>query len=171
MKKLVYLIIVMVVLGLIVSGCIPVVPPTEQSEPTILTRNSTDYYVRTDGSDTNTGLANTPEDAWLTINKGTCSSSPLSSGDILHVADGTYNLSGRIYVQKAGITVSGNTVNPEKVIVQYSPAANSLIFDMRASNVTIQGIKTTGGKTGFWFDQSGVTGCTISHCIVDKEWR
>ena len=32
MKKLFYLIIVMVVLGLIVSGCIPVVPPTEKDE-------------------------------------------------------------------------------------------------------------------------------------------
>jgi len=32
MKKLIYLIVLIVVLGLIVSGCIPVVPPTEQDE-------------------------------------------------------------------------------------------------------------------------------------------
>ena len=32
MKKLIYLIVVIVALGLIVSGCIPVVPPAEQGE-------------------------------------------------------------------------------------------------------------------------------------------
>lgn len=32
MKKLIYLIVVIVALGLIVSGCLPVVPPSEQSE-------------------------------------------------------------------------------------------------------------------------------------------
>ena len=39
MKKLVYLIIVIVALGLIVSGCLPVVPPAEKDEATILTKS------------------------------------------------------------------------------------------------------------------------------------
>ena len=38
MKKLVYLIIVIVAFGLIVSGCIPVVPPTEKDETSMLTK-------------------------------------------------------------------------------------------------------------------------------------
>jgi parallel beta-helix repeat protein len=38
MKKLIYLIIVMIVLGLIISGCIPVVPPAEQSNTDNLTK-------------------------------------------------------------------------------------------------------------------------------------
>jgi hypothetical protein len=38
MKKVVYLIIVMVVLGLIISGCIPVVPPAVQNETSGLTK-------------------------------------------------------------------------------------------------------------------------------------
>jgi len=38
MKKLVYLIVAIVVLGLIVTGCIPVVPPAEQDEASILTK-------------------------------------------------------------------------------------------------------------------------------------
>ena len=125
----------------------------------------TDYYVSPTGSDSNDGL--TPATAWATINKGTCSSSPLTSGDILHVADGTYTITGRIWVEKAGITVSGNTASPGNVIVQYSPAANSLIFDMRANDVTVEGIKTISGKDGFFFDQS-VSGCTISHCIIEN---
>jgi hypothetical protein len=38
MKKLVYLIIVIVALGLIVSGCLPMVPPVEKEETGILTK-------------------------------------------------------------------------------------------------------------------------------------
>ncbi|MCK4406345.1 MAG: right-handed parallel beta-helix repeat-containing protein [Bacteroidales bacterium] len=130
---------------------------------------ATDYYVRTDGNDSNTGLTNDAAGAWLTINRGTDPNmgSPLVSGDILNIADGTYTIISRIWVKIAGITITGNTASPGNVIVQYSPAKNNLVFDMRASNVTIEGIKVTGGKTGFWFDQSAVTGCTISNCIVD----
>jgi len=38
MKKLLYLIVIMLVLGLIVTGCIPVVPPAEKEETGILTK-------------------------------------------------------------------------------------------------------------------------------------
>jgi len=38
MKKLIYLIVAIVILGLIVSGCIPVVPPVEKDEITSLTK-------------------------------------------------------------------------------------------------------------------------------------
>jgi hypothetical protein len=38
MKKLLFLIVAIVVLGLIVSGCLPVVPPVEKDEATILTK-------------------------------------------------------------------------------------------------------------------------------------
>ena len=88
-----------------------------------------------------------------------------TAGDTVDVADGTYTITNKILVNK-GVTITGDTNSPENVVVQYSPAANSLIFDMRASNATIQGIKVTGGKAGFWFNQGGITGCTISHCIV-----
>ena len=40
MKKLIYLIIAITVLGLIVTGCIPMVPPTEQNEPELLPNKS-----------------------------------------------------------------------------------------------------------------------------------
>ena len=90
-----------------------------------------------------------------------------TSGDTINVADGTYNITSRISVNKENITITGNVNHPDTVIVQYNPVANNLIFDMRASNATVEGIKTTNGKSGFWFDQSGVTGCTVSHCIID----
>ena len=104
-----------------------------------------------------------PGQTYTTIQAAIDAANP---GDTINVADDTYTITSKIIVNEE-VTITGNIGNPENVVVQYSPAANSLMFDMRASNVTIQGIKTTGGKTGFWFDQSGVTGCTISHCIVD----
>ena len=42
MKKLMFLIIAIVALGLIVSGCLPVVPPAEKDEATILTKQRPD---------------------------------------------------------------------------------------------------------------------------------
>lgn len=47
----------------------------------------TTYYVRTDGNDSNSGLENTPEGAWLTIQ---ASATKISGGDSLLVADGDY---------------------------------------------------------------------------------
>lgn len=40
MKKFIYLIVAIVILGLIVPGCIPVVPPTEEDESSNLTKGS-----------------------------------------------------------------------------------------------------------------------------------
>jgi parallel beta-helix repeat protein len=91
-----------------------------------------------------------------------------SAGDTISVADGTYTITSKILVNKEGITITGDVNTPENVVVQYSSLTKSLIFDMRASNAVIEGFKTTNGKSGFWFDQSGVTGCTISNCIIDN---
>ena len=166
MKKYYFLIVLTLILGLVLTGCsllsnISQVPATEQSEPTILTRGI-DIYVATTGNDTTgDGSSGNP---WATISHAISQAAP--TGDTINVADGEYTITSKILVNK-GVTITGNIANPENVVVQYDPVANLLIFDMRASNATIQGIKTTGGKSGFWFDQSGVTGCTISHCIID----
>src|SRR3989304_5992911 len=52
------------------------------------------YYVRTDGSDSNTGLANTAGSAFLTIQKAVdvvCHSLDTQSFDVtIQLADGTY---------------------------------------------------------------------------------
>jgi len=45
MKKLVYLIVVIMALGLIIAGCIPTVPPTEQGDLGILTKEANGLHV------------------------------------------------------------------------------------------------------------------------------
>jgi len=50
MKKLLFLVVAMLVLGLIVSGCLPVVPPAEKDEITSLTKVRPDVKPGTDFS-------------------------------------------------------------------------------------------------------------------------
>jgi len=90
-------------------------------------------------------------------------------GDTINVADGTYTITSKILVNKE-VTIAGNVSHPENVIVQYSAPTNSLMFDMRANDVTVEGIKTISGKSGFFFDQ-GATGCKISHCIIENTYE
>jgi parallel beta-helix repeat protein len=90
-----------------------------------------------------------------------------SAGDTINVTNGLYTITSKILVDE-GVTITGNVIHPENVVVQYSSLTDSLIFDMRASDAVIEGFKTTNGKSGFWFDQSYITGCTISNCIVDN---
>jgi hypothetical protein len=121
MKKLVYLIVAIVVLGLIASGCIPVVPPTEQSEPTSLTRGPDEtYYVATDGSDaygdgTETWVDNDSSGGWtlgdigpwLTISYAI---SQVLSDDTIIVKAGTYT-EGIITIDK-DLTIISATSKP-----------------------------------------------------------
>ena len=48
------------------------------------------YYVRTDGSDSNTGTGPGPGQAWLTVGKAV-SATGMSSGDTVYIAPGVYS--------------------------------------------------------------------------------
>lgn len=86
------------------------------------------YYVRTDGSDSNNGLANTSGGAFLTIQKAidVVASIDLSIYDVtIQVADGTYT--GAIvvdgpWVGLGSVTLKGNTSTPTNVVVTASGA-------------------------------------------------
>jgi hypothetical protein len=121
MKKLIYLIMAIVVLGLIASGCLPVVPPTEQSEPTSLTRGPDEtYYVATDGSDaygdgTETWVDNDSSGGWTSGDTGpwltiSYAISQVLSDDTIIVKAGTYS-EGIITIDK-NLTIIGATGKP-----------------------------------------------------------
>ena len=80
------------------------------------------YYVRTNGSDANNGLANTSGGAFLTIQKAVDVASNLDNMGFdvtIQIADGTYNetITLKSFVGSGRITVQGNTSNAGGVII------------------------------------------------------
>ena len=116
-----------------------------QSSRDRLSANRT-YFVRTDGNDVNTGLANTIGGAFLTIQKAIDIASSLDIGIydvIIQVADGTYNqqLFLKYAVGSGTIFITGNTASPANVTIT-SPtfptiSSNTLsLYDIKGFLVT-----------------------------------
>lgn len=93
-----------------------------------LTANRT-YYVRTDGSDSNNGLANTSGGAFLTIQKAidvVSETIDLSVYNVtIQVADGTYTtaVAAKSYVGAGQIIINGNSGTPTNVVINTTSAA------------------------------------------------
>jgi hypothetical protein len=129
----------------------------------ILTGNRT-YYVRTDGSNSNNGLANTSSGAWLTLQKAmdvVAGSIDLAGFNVtVNVADGTYTGALAIKPWLGGGTVSfiGNTVTPANCIIS-TTSADAINHSLGAlpGKVTIKGFKlrTTTSGYGMNFIQAG----------------
>jgi hypothetical protein len=95
----------------------------------VLTANRT-YYVRADGSDSNTGLANTSGGALLTIQKAVDVASALDLGGIytviIQVGAGTYTAATSIYANMVGqqnasqLYIRGDTTTPSNCLVNVS---------------------------------------------------
>ena len=80
------------------------------------------YYVRTDGSDANTGLANTAGGAFLTIQKAVDTASSLDVATYavtIAVGDGTYTetVTLKRYVGSGQVSIIGNATTPANVII------------------------------------------------------
>ncbi len=105
---------------------------------------TTDCYVRTDGNDANTGLADTPGQAKLTIQAAV---NQVSAGGTVHVAAGTYveqvDIGKQLTLDGAG---AGST------IIQ-SPASLATKFTTSAANKPVVYVHASGG--------------TLSHLTVD----
>lgn len=114
----------------------------------VLTATRT-YFVRTDGNDTNTGLANTSGGAFLTIQKAIDTVAALDT--VIHtvtiqVADGTYtgNTVLKSCVGSGDITIQGNFGTPANVIISVT---NANCFQFYALGQTVYTIKDLEMRT------------------------
>lgn len=135
------------------GGAVTVTIPTGGRE--VLSANRT-YYVRTDGSDSNNGLANTSGGAFLTIQKAadviTETLDLASYTATVQVADGTYT-SG-VTLRKChgrggfGVAVlQGNSGTPANVVIS-TTSANAILSTANANEWLVKDLKvqtTTGG--------------------------
>jgi len=94
----------------------------------LLAANRT-YYVRTDGSDGNDGLANTSGGAFLTIQKAvdTVASIDIATFDVtIQVGDGTYTGAVTVngpWVGSGTVTIKGNASTPANVLLSTTSAS------------------------------------------------
>lgn len=101
------------------------------------------YYVRTDGSDSNNGLANTAGGAFLTISKAIAvvSALDLSIYNVtIQVGAGTYanvSVTGA-FVGTGVVTIVGDTVTPANVVIP------SVSVEGSGSKLRVSGIRTLG---------------------------
>lgn len=120
-----------------------------------LTANRT-YYVRTDGSDSNTGLANTAGGAFLTIQKACDVFRTLDLGIYgvtIQVGDGTYTAGGSLAGANVGgsasnvpLTIQGNTTTPANCVINATSANCFSATD--GAKVYVTGFKLTTTTSG-----------------------
>ena len=139
------------------SGAIvfPVSSPGGIRERLTATRT---YYVRTDGSNSNSGLANTSGGAFLTIQKAidVAATLDLNGFDVtIQVADGTYTGSVTLKTLVGGnANIVGNTGTPANVLL-----------NVTGSCVAASGIKTVWTISGVKF-QGTIFGLSITNFSV-----
>jgi hypothetical protein len=114
------------------------------------------YYVRTDGSNSNNGLANTSGGAFLTLQYAydiIASSLDLGGQAVtVQVADGTYTAGLSITQPWTGggsVTFTGNTSTPANCLISTTSAACLSNTATLPGSLTVQGFKmqtTTGGS-------------------------
>lgn len=126
----------------------------------VLTANRT-YYVRTDGSDTNSGLADSSSDAFLTIQKAinTIAALDFSGYTItIQIGDGTYTNAAMVGInvgQKAAgnLVIRGNSSTPSNVLISTTSAsaitvgsgAMALVKDLKVQTaVSGTGLRSLG---------------------------
>ena len=126
------------------------------------------YYVRTDGSDSNDGLANTAGGAFLTIAKGISAAYAIDTSlynVVIQLADGTYSagaLAARPFVGLGAITIQGNAGTPANVIV--SVANNNVFVSQYGANIHIKDLTmVTTGTGGYHMAADSGGGITFAN--------
>lgn len=130
-------------------------PAVPRRQRDVLTANRT-YYVRTDGSDSNTGLVNNSGGAFLTIAKGLTTAAGLDGSTydvVVQVGAGTWTVPV-VLPQMLGsgtFTLEGDTTTPANVTISTTGAA-----------ITADGISTVWRVTGFKLQTTSSGDCILS---------
>ncbi|MEK4196648.1 hypothetical protein NYE44_25085 [Paenibacillus sp. FSL L8-0493] len=103
------------------------------------------YYVRTDGNDSNTGLANTAGGAFKTIGKAiSVIPQMLNHAAVINIANGTYAETVSIY----GFSGKGSiTFNPSTSAINDSLMINNMIVTRCSIPIVVNGIKAISTST------------------------
>jgi hypothetical protein len=120
------------------------------------------YYVRTDGSDSNSGLANTSGGALLTVQKAIDTVAGLDIGTYnvtINVADGTYTgavLVNGPWLGSGIVSIVGNTTTPANVI--FSTTNANCVRCINGGAISVSGFecRTTTAGSGLVAEFSGV---------------
>ena len=154
MKKLIYLVVIVVILGLIVSGCLPVVPPTEQSNIGNLTKGTT---------------INVPADHG-TIQAAIDAANP---GDTIIVGPGTYVEYTGAPGAGCAVTIPWFADGAGGLTIQSSDGPGSTIIDCGAAAWGVQMVSNQITFTGFTvknaysvINQVSGTGHTLSNLVI-----
>lgn len=118
------------------------------------------YYVRKDGSNSNTGLADTAGGAWLTVAKA---AAELTAGDTCYVRAGVYS-------EKPTVANSGTEASPITFIGETGTEVAG--FLLQTSWVSIQNMKLFGGVApgpdGIISYIIPAADCSVTGCVFER---
>src|SRR5436305_6282375 len=112
------------------------------------------YYVRTDGSDGNNGLANSSGGAFLTIQKAidTAAALDLSIYNVtIQVADGTYTGAVTVtgpWVGSGTVFLQGNTTTPANVVITTAVTGAAALLVQSGGRLSVAGLKLVSSAAG-----------------------
>ena len=162
MKKLIYLIVIIVAFALIVTGCIPVVPPTEQNVTSGPTKGPSIYV---DDESPCPG-AGTEANPYCTIQAAI--NAATIPGEIIMVAAGNYP--EKLNINKS-LSIIGES--RDSVIINASSFSSGYGISVTANNVTLEYF-TLEGPThagGYGIHTSGCNNITFENLLVENSGR
>ena len=119
------------------------------------------YYVRTDGNDSNTGLVNNSGGAFLTIQAAVNAAAAIDTNIYnvtINIADGTYTGSTTLkpIIGAGAVTIRGNTTTPSNVLISTTSA--DCFYGENAFGVyLLRGVKMQTTTSGHCINVSGQT--------------